>query len=389
MNAHLVSGATGFVGGALVLELLRVTDEPVVCIVRASAQDPRQRLLTGLASAAAAYALPLGLVADNQARIHVCVGDITGPVDAITLPDIAIGEVWHSAASLRYEDSHRDEIFTTNVGGTRTMLELTRRAGARTLNHISTAYVAGRMTGRIREEVHPGDHPTNNLYELSKIEAERLVTAASGDFGVRILRPSIVVGHSKTYAATNLTGMYGFIRELIRFEAQVSRRLGSFLTLRPVRILAAPDAALNLVPVDAVAHLAVAVSVTDCPAAVVHLTNASPPPVGRALTLLFHRLGLRAPTFVDASGHLSSIDAEFDRGINFYGSYLAGHKEFDQHAAAAVGTISIDLTDEVLLRYIDWYLARVGRVTTALQAPPASGQHRVEETDAIAAVAAR
>jgi nucleoside-diphosphate-sugar epimerase len=389
VNAHLVSGATGFVGGALVLELLRVTDEPVVCIVRASAQDPRQRLLAGLASAAAAYGLPPGLVADNQARILVSVGDITGPVDAITLPDIAIGEVWHSAASLRYEDRDRNEILCTNVGGTRTILELTRRAGAGTLNHISTAYVAGRMTGRIREEIHPGDHPTNNLYELSKIEAERLVTAASGDFAVRILRPSIVIGHSKTYAATNLTGMYGFIRELIRFEAQVSRRLGSFLTLRPVRILADPDAALNLVPVDAVARQAVAISVTACPAAVVHLTNTSPPPVGQALTLLFDRLGLRAPTFVDAVGHFSAIDAEFDRGINFYGSYLAGHKEFDQHAAAAVGTISHDLTDEVLQRYFDWYLARIGRATTRLPAPPALGPHAGAETGAIAAAAAR
>ena len=331
---------------------------------------------------------PARAVADNQARIHVSLGDITGPVDAITLPDMAIGEVWHSAASLRYEDKDRNEIVSTNVGGTRTILELTRRAGARTLNHISTAYVAGRMTGRIREEIHPGDHPTNNLYELSKIEAERLVTAASGDFAVRILRPSIVIGHSKTYAATNLTGMYGFIRELIRFEAQVSRRLGSFLTLRPVRILADPDAALNLVPVDAVARLAVAISGTDCPASVVHLTNTSPPRVGQALTLLFDRLGLRAPTFVDAVGHFSAIDAEFDRGINFYGSYLAGHKEFDQHTAAAVGTISHDLTDEVLLRYFDWYLARIGRATR-LAAPPALGRHAGAETDAIAAVAAR
>ncbi len=384
MNAHLVSGATGFVGGALVLELLRVTGEPIVCIVRGSAQDPRQRLLTALASAAEVYGLPSGLVADNHARIHVSVGDITGPVDAITLPDMVIGEVWHSAASLRYEDTDRDEILTTNVGGTRTILELTRRVGARTLNHISTAYVAGRMTGRIREEIHPGEHPTNNLYELSKIEAERLVTAASGDFAVRILRPSIVIGHSRTYAATNFTGMYGFIRELIRFEAEVSRRLGSFLTLRPVRILADPDAALNLVPVDAVARQAVAISVTDCPAAVVHLTNASPSRVGPVLTLLFHRLGLRAPAFVDGKSHFSSIDAEFDRGINFYGSYLAGHKEFDQHAAAAVGTISNDLTDEVLLRYFDWYLARIGRATTRLPAP-AAGRHGGAEMDAVAA----
>jgi len=362
VKAHLVSGATGFVGGALVLELLQATEAPVVCIVRDSGRhDPRHRLLTGLESAAAAYQLPSTLVADNRHRIHVSVGDITGPVDAITLPGMPIGEVWHSAASLRYEDRHKAEIFTTNVGGTRTIVDLTRRSGAHTLNHISTAYVAGRMTGRIREEIHPGERPTNNLYELSKIEGEGLVTAASSDFAVRIFRPSIVIGHSKTYAATNLTGMYGFIRELLRFEAQVSRRLGSFLTMRQVRILADPDAALNLVPIDDVVRQAVAVSQAGCQAPVIHLTNATPATVGAVLTVLFRRLGLRAPTFVDSSDHFSSIDAEFDKGINFYGSYLAGHKEFDQRAAAAIGTISSDVGDESMLNYINWYLVRNGR----------------------------
>jgi hypothetical protein len=77
--------------------------------------------------------------------------------------------------------------------------------------------------------------------------------------------------------------------------------------------------------------------------------------------VLFRRLGLRAPTFVDSSDHFSSIDAEFDKGINFYGSYLAGHKEFDQRAAAAIGTISSDVGDESMLNYINWYLARNGR----------------------------
>jgi len=143
--------------------------------------------------------------------------------------------------------------------------------------------------------------------------------------------------------------MYGFIRELLRFEAQVSRRLGSFLTMRQVRILADPDAALNLVPIDDVVRQAVAVSQAGCQAPVIHLTNATPATVGAVLTVLFRRLGLRAPTFVDSSDHFSSIDAEFDKGINFYGSYLAGHKEFDQRAAAAIGTISSDVGDESML----------------------------------------
>lgn len=361
MKAHLVSGATGFVGGALVLELLQATDEPVVCIVRASSRPPRQRLLESLSAAAAAYGMPADLVTTNEHRIRVSVGDISGPVDAVEPPALAVGQVWHSAASLRYENRDSEEIFATNVGGTRTVLEIARRSGAEMFNHISTAYVAGRMTGRIAERMHPGDHPTNNLYEVSKIEGERLVDGARDDFRVRIMRPSIVIGHSRTYAATNFTGMYGFIRELIRFETQVSRQLGAFLKLRPVRILADPNAGLNLVPVDDVARQAVALALAGCPAPVVHLTNASQVRVGAVLALLFRRLGLRVPTFVDAPDQLSTIDAEFDKGINFYGSYLAGHKEFEQCAAGSIGPIRTELTDDVIGNYVDWYLSRSAR----------------------------
>ena len=57
------------------------------------------------------------------------------------MPGVPIGEVWHSAASLRYEDRHKVEIFIYQVGGARTIVDLTRRSGAHTLNHISTAWM--------------------------------------------------------------------------------------------------------------------------------------------------------------------------------------------------------------------------------------------------------
>ena len=98
--------------------------------------------------------------------------------------------------------------------------------------------------------------------------------------------------------------------------------------------------------------------------------------------MLFRRLGLRAPGFVDSSDHFSSIDAEFDKGINFYGSYLAGHKEFDQRAAAAIGTISSDVGEESMLRYINWYLARNGP-GSGRRSAPATIDRPAEQPDAL------
>jgi thioester reductase-like protein len=54
-ETHLITGGTGFVGSAVILELLRQTDADVVAVVRPAAGAPRQRLVEALGHAAAMY----------------------------------------------------------------------------------------------------------------------------------------------------------------------------------------------------------------------------------------------------------------------------------------------------------------------------------------------
>lgn len=79
------------------------------------------------------------------------------------------------------------------VEGTRNLLEVARAAGVRRFVHISTIDVYGRAEGVVDE-----DHPharTGREYGDSKIEAEELcMAAATRDFEVVILRPTIVYG---------------------------------------------------------------------------------------------------------------------------------------------------------------------------------------------------
>lgn len=317
---------------------------------------------------------PHRLIPDIERRCHAIAGDILEPVCGNRAGlDAPAPEVWHCAASLQFEDEYEPEIFAHNVHGTANVLQFARRLKAKTFNYISTAYVSGSRSGRILEELPSFDTPTNNLYEKSKIQAEMMV-AATGDFHIRILRPSIVVGHSRTLAATSFSGLYGFIRELTRFKRKVARRLGGYLAHRPLRVWANELTPVNLIPVDAVASNAVKISLSRSTAPIFHLTNDCPLPAGASVAGVFKEVALRNPRFVSSAVEFTSIDERLDRAIRFYRSYLSGMKVFDRtHTDAVLGRAASEwnMEEGKFSRYIRWYLSLLADAQTR-EAPPAA-----------------
>ena len=356
-RVHLVTGGTGFVGACIILELLRHTDVEVLCIVRPGRKTEDVRLRTALEAAAHAYGYDETILEAIKTRCRALSGNIETELCGVSTK-VRVDEFWHSAASLRYENRYAAEIFSTNVEGTRHAVELAHYLGVDRFNYVSTAYVAGKRSGRILEEIE-NNHETNNLYEASKIQAEAIVTCAR-DLRPRIFRPSVVIGHSKTYAATNFTGMYGFMRKLLQFKGMMSRIQEGFLLRESIRMRVDPDGLLNLIPVDIVARQAVEISLSSSPASVFHLTNATPPTIAEFLLLLFEELGIKEPQFVNHKDEYSWIDTKFDQAIDFYGSYLLGFKEFDRtNSDTAIGNTHdaacvLDATE--LRTYYRWYL---------------------------------
>ncbi|GAA3203660.1 SDR family oxidoreductase [Actinocorallia longicatena] len=364
---HLVTGATGFVGAALVLELLERTEDEVCCLVRGSDDaSATARLHTALTHAAGVYRTPATGEA-IAARVRAVAGDVTAAgcgADLASLP--RIGQVWHAAASLRFEDRYAAEIHTMNVVGTANLVDLVKALGGPLVNHVSTAYVAGRRTGPIEESVPDGEVPTHNLYERSKVEGERMIARSGLDW--RILRPSIVIGHGTTRAATTFSGMYGFVSALLVFRRSVQRHFGHLLGFRPIPLIADPEAELNLVPVDAVAREAVAVGLNGPAGTVFHLTNAASPTVGAAISEIFEGSGLRPPVFVPDGGRFTALDRKLDDAMDFYSSYLAYGKTFDRANTDAVcgGTGAFPLPPGEVGEFVGWYrelIERDGRVT--------------------------
>ncbi len=361
-GGHFVTGATGFVGSSVVLELVRRTDDPIVCLVRSTGDDAAAdgRLRMALKRAALACDAP-ELVSQVEERCSAVEGDLLAPrcgVDLRALP--SLGMVWHCGASLRYEDEHKDAIWSTNVDGTANVLSLAQSARQLPFRYVSTAFVAGDRTGHIEEAAAPSDVRLNNWYERSKLAAERLVaTSTLPDW--RIVRPTIVIGHSRTKSTTSSSGLYGFVRGFRRFNSRVAQQLGDFLRHRPMRFFADPDCPINMIPVDAVARGLVTIGLAgDCGPRYYHLANVDPPRLGESLDMLCQELDLASPTYVSTDSAFTTIDRELDAELRFYRSYLSNAKQFDAAAAMAVvgkADLSWALNPDELRAYVRAYLA--------------------------------
>jgi thioester reductase-like protein len=367
---HFVTGATGFVGSNLVLELLGRAETEVYALVRPAAEESSEsRLRAALRHAARAAGHGYGLDQAISERCHAVVGDIHSETCGVRSGTFARpDQFWHIAASLRYEDRYAAEIYRTNVEGTRNALALARSSGVHGhFNYVSTAYVSGSRTGAIYEEVSSG-HAANNPYEDSKMQAEALVHR-SQDLRARIFRPSIVIGHSITReVASGFSGFYGFMRRILRLRQLLDRIQDGLASRAGLRVVAEPETLLNLIPVDVVVCQMVSISQSGSPATIFHITNPTPPAAADVARVIFCELDLRLPILVrDATG-MDWIEQKIEQGLGFYKSYFRGTRLFDRrNSDEALGDKALEpgyrMDQATLTEYVRWY-ARVLSQTT-------------------------
>ncbi|GHD35672.1 SDR family oxidoreductase [Nocardiopsis kunsanensis] len=332
---HLVTGATGFLGSRLILELLgQGPDHKVVALARdargVSAQD---RVLAQLREAVEKYEFP-GIGTDLESRVTVVAGDFA------SLPDLPakIDSAWHTAASLKFLDRDAEEIYSANVEAVENLVAWLRTHGAAELNHVSTAYVAGEAEGIISEDAFDPAIPANNYYEHSKRLGEDVVLKSG--IPSRIMRPSVVVGDSTTYQTMSSAGFYGFYRSVNSFKKRVSVKLGDLFSNTPVNLITNPEARADFVTVDGCVRGMVAAGLGGADlGTVTHLTNPGGTTMGEMLDTVFFGLGLKTPNFVSSEGQLSSIDRELSEKIEFYAPYIKQAKEFE-HGSAQISELT-------------------------------------------------
>ena len=154
----LLTGASGFLGKAVMAALLRSVPDlgQLIVLMRATDEEAaRQRLFDVLSSDAFdQLAAPELRAKVDDHRIFPVAGDLEtahvagGAGDGFAALDVVI----HCAATVSFEEA-LDDALTLNAFGPARLLERVRAAGSSPhFVHVSTAYVADRRSGEVHEE---------------------------------------------------------------------------------------------------------------------------------------------------------------------------------------------------------------------------------------------
>lgn len=191
----LLTGATGFLGPFLLLELAKRGRDILALVRGVDEDDARSRLRRSLESS--------GLSKQWQhlidAQTKIIIGDLAAPDLALSQYDrekisSETCTILHNGAIVNYLFDYFN-MRDANVTGTKALLELAAAGRTKTFNHISTTFIFGWATKPFLFESDSNEEMAllDFGYSQSKWSSERIVTnAAKAGLPTRIFRPALI-----------------------------------------------------------------------------------------------------------------------------------------------------------------------------------------------------
>ncbi len=180
----------------------------------------------------------------------------------------------------------RDLTEYTNVQGATEAIELASASPSlRSVVMLTSASLAQPTRGVARETFPSSRMAHKTFVDETFARAERLAHRAMSRIPIAVLRPSIIIGDSRTGEVDRFDGPYTLVLLILTSPAAASVPL-------PIR----GDAPLNMVPVDYVVRAAHRIgSDPAAPGRIFHLVDSSPLPARRVFELIAHVAGRRSP----------------------------------------------------------------------------------------------
>jgi nucleoside-diphosphate-sugar epimerase len=170
----LVTGASGFLGGELVQQLVAVGEQVRIIRRKNSNLSHLQHVIN---------------------KLEVVEGDV---LDVPSLENAFNGveKIYHSAAVIGYDDSFYDAMYKTNIEGTANVVNVALAKNVKKILHVSSIAAIGGKPGEwITEEAKWEKNKWNTHYGITKMLAEREIWRGIQEgLDAVIVNPGIIIG---------------------------------------------------------------------------------------------------------------------------------------------------------------------------------------------------
>ena len=285
MSCILITGGTGFIGGALAGSFL-ASGQSVICLSRNDPDGIRTRNSITSAMVGFGYEVSPRVLANLWVE-HIDTPDFSQELNRFDFWD-DVDEVWHCAADMNYAVENLAQSYENNVRNSALLYQKFSETTAHTKRfyYMSTAYVGGNVGADVDEALHLAPVLANS-YQITKFTTEQTLSLASQKGNpLTIVRPSIVIGHQRTgWFNFKPYGLYMFARGFFNLAKLTPQ----------VRLSIPVEAATNLVSIDTVINQAKLLSqTTNCRQhhEVFHLVSANNLNTRALLTTVAEEIGL-------------------------------------------------------------------------------------------------